>query len=893
NINNQGSGTYAMNISGGTLNAQYYQFRNMGTSGLNISGTPVITSLSNGDFTLDSSGGTMITVTGGALDQNAGLQISSVSFATSTGVSSGYNVTLSGTTVNAWTFLASTGNYDGEAYDSDGGDECGAIRWSDSACLFLDQTHYRWRNDNGGEGVPSASWYDADWSKRKKIRISNSTGSALSDFQVKVEIPYDADMQSDFDDLRFTDSSGTTTIPYWMESYISSATSTVWLKASSIPASGSADVYMYYGNVAVSTTGSASNVFIFYDGFEDDNISEYSGDASLFDTDTTFNYEWSYGLDAGANTTQKTTDGIYQTGTTVSQGNTMRFFQYVDTSAGADDESCALFGVQSPGSNNNNYALCFELFGTDHITIGKNIANNDTSGTQLATKNVTWATGWYQAVIDWKTDNTIYASVYNNAGTLFATTTATDSSYTSGGTGFSFWGQHGGWDYYAARQYISAVPTYAIGSEQVDGGASWLAAEDTALSNQTPGENLRLRFTVANTGTPLTNQTYALEIASKSSYPNCASVPAVDYSEVPTETGGCGTGAACMSTSANIANHEATGELLSPPAVTSFLAGEVLEDPSNQGNAMDLAANKHTEMEYNFQLTDYATANAYCFRVSDDGSDLDSYSKVAEVTLLFAPTLSNLKFNNDSNIGLMEGSTKRITATASSTDLNGWENLSYATSTFYRSGVSAACAANENNCYHIESASCSFSGCLGNTCDVTCGADIQYFADPTDDGDFVGQDWNAELTIADATAYKDTDTSIGVDLYTLRALTASNDIDYGSLYVGSTTESTNQVTTLRNTGNGSVAVLLDGSDLVGAGGSIPVNEQKYSSTTFTYGSCSLCGLLTGVSTRFDVNLPKPTTTTPVTDNLYWGINIPFGTSAETHHGTNNFMATGP
>jgi hypothetical protein len=890
NINNQGSGTYSINISGGTLNAQYYRFSNMGTNGLNISGNPTITSLSNGDFTLDSSGGSMITVTGGAIDQNAGLQISAVNFATSTGVSSGYNVTRTGSTVNAWTFLASTGNYDGESYDSDGGDECGAIRWSDSACLFLDQTHYRWRSDDGGEGVPASSWYDSNWSRRKKIRITNGSGSSFSNFQVKVDVTYDPDMKSDFGDLRFTDSSGTTTVNYWIESYISSATSTVWLKVPSLPATASADVYMYYGNAGVSTTGSASNTFIFYDGFEDDNITEYSGDASLFNTGTSFNYEWSYGLDAVGNETQKTTNGLYQTGTTVSTGSKIEYYQYVDTSTGSEDESCTLFGVQSSG---NNYGVCFELFGTDHLALVKNVTSNETSGTTLATKNATWVAGWYRTVIDWLSNNTVNVTVYNNSGDIFATTTVSDSTYSSGGQGFSFWGQHGGWDYYSARQYIATDPTYTFGSEQISGGASWLAAEDTALSNQTPGSNLRLRFTIANTGTPLTNQTYALESAPKNAYPNCASVPAVDYSEVATNSGDCGSSTSCMFSSANVTDHEPTGELLSPPAITSFVAGEMLEDPSNEGNAMDLAANTHTEMEYNFQLTDYATANAYCFRVSNNGSDLDSYSKVAEVTLLFAPTVSNIKFNNDSNIGLMEGSTKNITITASTTDLNGWENLQYATSTFYRSGVGAACTANDNNCYKIASTSCSFSGCLGNTCDVTCGADMQYFADPTDDGDFVGQDWNAELTIADATEYKDTDTSIGVDLYTLRALTASNDIDYGSLYVGSTTESTNQVTTLRNTGNGSVAVLLDGSDLAGASGSIPVNEQKYASTTFTYSSCSLCGLLTGVSTKFDVDLPKPTTTNPVTDNLYWGINIPFGTSAETHHGTNNFMATGP
>jgi nitrate/TMAO reductase-like tetraheme cytochrome c subunit len=894
NINNQSSGSYSFNISGGTLNASYYQFKNADSNGLNFSGNPTVTSLSNGDFELDNSGGSMITIPGGVIDQNAGLQISTVNFATSTGVSSGYNVTRTGSTLNAWTFLASTGNYDGEEYDSDGADACGAIRWNDSECLFLDQSHYRWRADDGGEGVPDDSWYDGNWAKRKKIRLTNNTASDLSDFQMKVDVTWDSDMQSDFDDLRFTDETGTTSISYFIESYISAATSTVWLKVPSIPASASSDVYLYYGNGGVSTTGNAENVFTFYDGFEDDDIAEYSGNTTLFNTGTDFNYEWTYGLDAVGNETQKTTNGIYQTGTAVSKASTIEYYQYVNA-AYTEDEICTLFAVQSSG---NNYGVCFELFGTDHVAIVKNVTSNETSGTTLATTNVTWATGWYRTVIDWLSNNTINVTLYTvSTGAEFATVNVTtDSTYSSGGQGFAFWGQHGGWDYYTARQYISTLPSYAFGLEQIDGGATWLSAEDTVLSNQTPGTNLRLRFTVANTGTALTDQTYALEVAPKNAYPNCASIPAVDYDSVTTATGGCGTSPACMYSSSNITDHEATGELLSPPEITAFVAGEMLEDPSAMGNAMDLGVNKHTEMEYNFQLSSvYAVANSYCFRVADDGTDLDSYSEIAEVTLLFPPTISNLKFNNDTPINLTGGATTHITATASTTDFNGYDDFYQATSTFYRSGVSGgvSCVADNNNCYYVASTSCSFSNCADNTCDLSCGADMYFFADPTDEGEFVGQFWNAKVMVEDDSGLTDTESLDGVVVMnTLRALTGTNNVNYGSLNVGSTTEGTNQTVVLTNTGNASVNVVLEGSDLVGPTGSISVSEQKYATSTFTYSSCSICQFLTGNSVQYDVDLPKPTNTAPVTDNLYWGINIPEGTRAETHTGEIRFGVAG-
>jgi hypothetical protein len=893
-IDNQGTGKYALAVSGGTLNAQYYQIRNTDTNGLNLSGTPTITSLSNGDFELSVAGGSMVTVESTTISQNASMQISSVRFATSTGIASGYDVSVSGTSVNAWTFQTTHGNYDGEAFDNDGGDACGQIRWSDSVCLLVDQSHYRWRNDDGGEGVPAASWYDENFSRRKKIRVINATAGALTNVQVKLAVTYDADMQSDFDDLRFTDSTGTTSINYFIESYIASATSTVWIKVPSLPASGSADIYMYYGDATVSTTGSASNTFVFYDGMEDNGITEYSGDASLFRTTTSFNYEWSYGLASAVGSEgAKTTDGIYRTGASVAQGQTIRYFDYIDTSTGSDDEVCTLFGVQSPGANNNNYAVCLEVFGTDHVALVKNVSSNDSSGTSLASKNVTFATGWYEVEVDWKNTNVIDVSVYDNTGALFATTTATDGSYTSGGVGFAFWGQHGGWDYYTSRVYASSDPTYAFGFEQQDGGATWKTAEDTLLNNQTVGSNVRLRFTVANTGPQITSQEFRLQSALKGASANCESVPSGNFTDVPTETAGCGTGIACMATS-TITNQSSTGELLTGPSNSTFAAGQIMEDPSNETTSMTLNQNYHTEVEYNFKLTNYASGAAYCFRTTNAGTALDSYTHVAEVGLLHMPVISNFKFNNDANIALTEGTTKLITATASTTDQNGYADMLYATSTFYRSGVGATCSANDNNCYQVASTSCTLSDCSGNTCNVTCSANVEYFADPTDAGTYSAENWLANMTVVDGTDLKDTDTSVGVEMYTLRALGTVDSIDYGALAVGSDTGGINASTTLTNTGNDNINISLDGTNLTSQSSTstIAVDKQKYATTSFTYGACAICQFLTGTTTVVDVNLPKPTTTAPVSDRLYWGISVPVGTRGEQHLGTNTFIATG-
>jgi len=66
-----------------------------------------------------------------------------------------------------------------------------------------------------------------NWIYRKSITVNNSSGSTLTDYQVKIDVTYDSDMQADFDDLIFTTSDGSTLIDYWLESKTDSTTATV------------------------------------------------------------------------------------------------------------------------------------------------------------------------------------------------------------------------------------------------------------------------------------------------------------------------------------------------------------------------------------------------------------------------------------------------------------------------------------------------------------------------------------------------------------------------------------------------------------------------------------------------------------------------------------------
>ena len=886
NIGSQGGGTYALRVLGGTLNAQYYSLSGMDAQGLVLSGESVINSLAEGNFTLGINGGSLISLSSTTLNYNSGLTITGASFATTTAIT-GTNVAVIGSTPSTWTFISHSGNFDGEAFDSDGVDDCGSIRWDDSECLVTEQSAYRFRNDDGGEGVPNSEWFDLDWGARKRVVVTNADAVAYTNAAVRIDVTYDTDMQTDFDDLRFTASDGVTPLNHFTESYTPSGSATVWVEIPTLATSTDTEIYMYYGN-GTESDGSASGTFDFIDTFEDGAISEYSGDTSLFTTDGTFSYEREYGLDATGNEDEKATDGIYRTDVTVSQGQTLRYLQYIDTAAGSTDETCTLFGVQNPGSANQNYAVCLELFGVDRVSLARDVDYNDTSGVVLASTTLAYTTGWYEIEIDWGTDDEIAVTVSQD-GTVVATTSANSGTYTSGGVGFTFWFQNGGWDIYSARPTLATEPSVRFGGEQVSGGASWLAARNTPGSGIDIGDQMRVRFLIENTGLPVTDQNYELEFAPKGVAPSCEAVNYSTYVEVP-DAASCGTSDICMADSSHLTDLAPTTDLLGGEG--TFTAGQVVENASNNTGALTIGSDEYTELEYVIMPTVNVTDSNYCFRVTNEGTDLDAYMRVAEFSLRFTPNITALSLNGGEDITLTGGATTTIYATGTVSDLNGYTDLVGATSTIFRSGVGESCILDNNNCYISGASQCTFTNCAGTSCDIICSADMYYHADPTDIGTFGGETWRALLAVTDAGGSVATATAPSVDLVTLRAIEVGSSIDYGTLEVNANTGSYNATTTIENIGNDALDVAIEGTDLTDGGTSaIPVNEQIFATSTFTYAACTFCSALNTTPINYELNLAKPTSTTPsIVDEIFWGIEIPFGVSGAPHQGNNIFYA---
>ena len=116
-------------------------------------------------------------------------------------------------------------------------------------------------------GGPASDWMSKDWEQRKKLTLNNASSSEnLVDFPLHVQLTTSNFTYSQANatgtDIRFTDSDGITPLPYEIESWNSSATSTIWVKVPRIDAQSTTDhIYMYWGNGTASDGQDAEGVW--------------------------------------------------------------------------------------------------------------------------------------------------------------------------------------------------------------------------------------------------------------------------------------------------------------------------------------------------------------------------------------------------------------------------------------------------------------------------------------------------------------------------------------------------------------------------------------------------------------------------------------------------------
>ena len=109
-----------------------------------------------------------------------------------------------------------------------------------------------------------------------------------------------------------------------------------------------------------------------------------------------------------------------------------------------------------------------------------------------------------------------------------------------------------------------------------------------------------------------------------------------------------------MATSSYFADATVIADMLEETS-GGYVSGYAIEDPSNTATSLDINQDEYTELEYAVVSTINASSDAYCLRVVNSGTELDSYASVAEFSLAYDPVLSSVSFNNGADISLLPG----------------------------------------------------------------------------------------------------------------------------------------------------------------------------------------------------------------------------------------------
>lgn len=234
---------------------------------------------------------------------------------------------------------------------------------------------------------------------------------------------------------------------------------------------------------------------------------------------------------------------------------------------------------------------------------------------------------------------------------------------------------------------------------------------------------------------------------------------------------------------------------------------------------------------------------------------------------------------------------------ATATDNNGCEQIDAAsnyTGKVYRTNVTggASCTADNNDCYTLGSITVVAASCAAGGADLSAQADgnvaLAHYTDPTDAGaPQAATNWTASVTVTDDASAAATGTD-AFEVSSLIALDVTGTIPYGSIALGAT--STQQATTVTNTGNRNMDAEVSGTAMTCGIGSVAVGQQKWSLTTgFAYDTAGTA--LTGTAVNSQNSTAQRTNdATASTTSEYWLVRLP-GTGVQgSCTGTNTFTA---
>lgn len=212
---------------------------------------------------------------------------------------------------------------------------------------------------------------------------------------------------------------------------------------------------------AVKFETDTSTSLLFLDGFEDGDISEYSGDTGTFSVQTATVYEGSNALEAAASTGE-----IINTDDTIENGSRLhaRFHMDSGTSAGL------MFGVD----NTDNYYNAILDSSSGEIRL--ELTEGGSTSTVGSTSVTVPTSEWVHVELDWQHDGNYVITLYDASGSEVGVleTDEAEAVFVEGGFGFSSLDGSG------TKRFDNAT----MSSTSVDATAT-VAGSDTNVGNNT------------------------------------------------------------------------------------------------------------------------------------------------------------------------------------------------------------------------------------------------------------------------------------------------------------------------------------------------------------------------------------------------------------------------
>ena len=336
-----------------------------------------------------------------------------------------------------------------------------------------------------------STWWNSSWNYRKPITILN-TAKDLANYQVKIVCNLSAEylsgkINTTCKDIRFTyynsTSESETEIPFWIEvcNFSSDDNITVWVNVTYLQNNTNTTIYMYYGNPSVDSISNGKATFVFFDNFEDGDVSDWSTNAyATVSASATQVKEGTYSL-------------AFEDTSSSNEGSTN------NTYSSQTDQHMISYWMYITGTS-----YTFFVYSDDPASGGEKVFYGDNGNWYDRASNSikSASTGWWfvQVLLDANTDT--YEVWINQNGSTSGSSDAS-GNYASRTSIDTIAFRQGGSSTYThyidiikVRKYVSPEPVASVGMEEKSFSITLNSPPDqTKTSDPTPDFN----FTVSGT----------------------------------------------------------------------------------------------------------------------------------------------------------------------------------------------------------------------------------------------------------------------------------------------------------------------------------------------------------------------------------------------------------